>query len=75
MNLYLHIGTEKTGSSHLQSLSAINRDLLKKSGIWFPEAEKRDNMLLSGDISAGNAHLSNICLVSICTYSNTHIFS
>lgn len=55
MNLYLHIGTEKTGSSHLQSLSAINRDLLKKSGIWFPEAEKRDNMLLTGDISAGNA--------------------
>lgn len=55
MDLYLHIGTEKTGSSHLQSLSAINRDLLKKSGIWFPKAEKLDNMLLSGEISAGNA--------------------
>lgn len=55
MKLYLHIGTEKTGSSYLQSLSAINRGHLQQKGIWFPEAEKRDDMLLSGNISAGNA--------------------
>ena len=55
MKLYLHIGIEKTGSSYLQSLAAINRDLLKEQGIWFPKAGKREFQLQQGLISAGNA--------------------
>ena len=55
MKIYLHIGTEKTGSSHLQSIAAINREKLTEAGIWFPEAGKRERQLLKGEISAGNA--------------------
>lgn len=55
MKIYFHIGTEKTASSHLQSVAAINRELLRKEGIWFPKAGKREHQLLGGEISAGNA--------------------
>lgn len=55
MKIYFHIGTEKTGSSHLQSMAAINRERLRKEGLWFPEAGKRERQLLEGEISAGNA--------------------
>jgi hypothetical protein len=55
MKLYLHIGTEKTGSSHLQSMSAINRTILQQNGIWFPSEGKNDALLVKGEISAGNA--------------------
>lgn len=55
MKIYLHIGTEKTGSSHLQSIAAINRKQLKDQGVWFPEAGKRDQQMVKGEISAGNA--------------------
>lgn len=55
MNLYLHIGTEKTGSSFLQKVCAINRDWLAKSGVYFPEAGKDEKRLRTGSISPGNA--------------------
>ena len=55
MKLYLHIGVEKTGSSHLQSMSAINRTILQQNGIWFPSDSKNDALLVKGEISAGNA--------------------
>ncbi|MDZ7755183.1 hypothetical protein [Rhodohalobacter sp.] len=55
MKIYLHIGTEKTGSSHLQSIAGINRERLTNEGIWFPKAEKLEQQLLKGEISAGNA--------------------
>lgn len=55
MKLYLHIGTEKTGSSHLQSLSAINRNVLQQNGIWFPFEGKANKSLIKGEISSGNA--------------------
>jgi len=55
MKLYLHIGTEKTGSSHLQSLSAINSNVLQQNGIWFPFEGKSNKSLIKGEISAGNA--------------------
>lgn len=55
MDIYLHIGTEKTGSSYLQSLAAINRETLQEKGIWFPHAGKREAELQQGKISAGNA--------------------
>ena len=34
--LYLHIGTEKTGSTALQTVSGKNRDTLMKHGILYP---------------------------------------
>jgi hypothetical protein len=55
MKLFFHIGTERTGSSYLQSLSAINRNVLKQNGIWFPFEGKKDIMMLKGEISPGNA--------------------
>jgi hypothetical protein len=55
MKIFFHIGTEKTGSSHLQSLSAINRDVLQQNGIWFPSEGRNDTQLMKGEISAGNA--------------------
>lgn len=55
MNLYLHIGTEKTGSSYLQSMAAINRSALQEKGTWFPYAGKHEFQLQQGQISAGNA--------------------
>tara|TARA_B110000211_G_C14089961_1_gene558492 strand:- start:2656 stop:3708 length:1053 start_codon:yes stop_codon:yes gene_type:complete len=55
MKLYLHIGTEKTGSSHLQSMCAINRNLLQQNGVCFPLEGKDSKSLIKGEISAGNA--------------------
>lgn len=55
MKLYLHIGTEKTGSSHLQSMAALNRERLKNYGIFFPNAGKWEKEMRAGRISAGNA--------------------
>jgi hypothetical protein len=55
VKLFLHIGTEKTGSSYLQSMAAQHREQLATAGIYFPSAGKRDAQMLSGEISAGNA--------------------
>jgi len=54
MRLFLHIGTEKTGSSFLQTLLALNRDQLKQSKIDYPSGGNRENDMLSGKISPGN---------------------
>jgi hypothetical protein len=59
MKLYLHIGTEKTGSSFLQSYLANNRDLLKKHSIYYPTAGKREADMKAGRISPGNASKLN----------------
>ena len=55
LQLKIHIGTEKTGSSFLQSVAARNREFLKKEGIWFPDAGKREKDLIGGNTSPGNA--------------------
>jgi len=62
MKLYLHIGTEKTGSSFLQSYLAKNRSMLEKHGIYFPDAGIREVDMLSGRISPGNASELNTLL-------------
>ena len=54
MDLYLHIGTEKTGSSYLQSLLAKNREQLESAYIYFPKAGEREQDMQSGKISPGN---------------------
>lgn len=54
MKLYLHIGTEKTGSSFLQTILANNRPLLERNSIFFPKAGNREKGMKSGLISPGN---------------------
>jgi hypothetical protein len=62
MKIYLHIGTEKTGSSFLQSYLAKNRPMLIKHGVYFPEAGNREADMQSGRISPGNASELNTFL-------------
>lgn len=54
MNLFLHIGTEKTGSSFIQTVFANNRSLLESNSIFFPSAGIREKGMKSGLISPGN---------------------
>lgn len=55
MKLYLHIGTEKTGSSFLQKISGTSRRFLLQNGIFFPSAGRDERLLLNSTISPGNA--------------------
>jgi hypothetical protein len=55
MKVFLHIGIEKTGSSHIQSLCSINRELLRINGLWYPGKGKGDDLSKKGEISSGNA--------------------
>ncbi len=43
MDLYLHIGTEKTGTTSVQKFFRANRELLAENGIIYPEAPGRQN--------------------------------
>ena len=55
MELLLHFGLYKTGSSFLQTVCARNRELLSKSSIFFPSSSREDDML-AGKISPGNGN-------------------
>ena len=56
MKLFLHAGTEKTGSSHIQTLCVNGRGHLESAGIWFPEGIARhEKRMCAGLVSAGNA--------------------
>lgn len=39
---YIHIGNGKTGTTSIQSFLNANRELLKSSGVYYPEASRRD---------------------------------
>jgi len=41
-NIVLHIGTEKTATTSLQSFFSMNQATLKGMGIWYPCSEKLD---------------------------------
>ena len=45
MQLFLHIGTNKTGTTTLQSLMSLNRGRLKKSGVFYPRCAGHQNHL------------------------------
>ena len=57
MTLFLHIGTEKTGSSFLQVVLARNRSWLLDHGIYFPHAGKWEKEMHAGRISPGNGEM------------------
>lgn len=63
MELYLHFGIYKAGSSYLQYLCANLRETLKKYGICFPQSPY-DNAMLQGKISPGNAGDLKACLAN-----------
>jgi hypothetical protein len=55
MKLYLHIGTEKTGSSFLQSLIYFNKEFLQRNHyIFIPKDYIQDKKMSKGVISGGN---------------------
>ncbi len=56
MNLYLHIGHGKTGSSALQSFLALNSKLLENFGIEYPAHNSFEDAK-KGNISSGNIPL------------------
>lgn len=37
MEVYIHIGTEKTGTTSLQNFFQLNREVLAENGIWYPK--------------------------------------
>jgi hypothetical protein len=43
VDLYLHIGTEKTGTTSVQRFFRTNRDLLARSGVLYPVAPGNEN--------------------------------
>lgn len=55
MKLFLHVGTEKTGSSFLQKLCGVNRAYLRENDFFFPGAGRDERRLQRGTISPGNA--------------------
>ena len=57
MKLYLHLGTEKTGSSFLQTLFSCGREQLLTNGVAFPRGFIRhEKRMAAGLVSAGNGY-------------------
>lgn len=50
MQIVLHIGPPKTGSSAIQHWCALNRDNLQASGIYYPEHDLDVNGISSGNL-------------------------
>ena len=55
MELYLHIGTNKTGSSFIQSSLIENKANLVSEGVYVPPS-KWDEEMRAGKITPGNGH-------------------
>jgi len=58
--LYLHIGTEKTGSTALQMVSGKNRDTLMKHGILYPRTAGEINQVKLTLYAAGGPKTLNL---------------
>ena len=63
MELYIHFGIYKTGSSFLQYACATNRNFLIDNGYYFP-LSNNDLKMESGEISSGNAGCLHSCLAT-----------
>lgn len=58
MKLFFHVGTEKTGSSHIQTLCVTGRAQLQSCKVWFPEGIPRhEKRMRAGLVSAGNGFM------------------
>ena len=57
MYLYLHLGTEKTGSSFLQTVFSRGREQLSSNAVLFPKGYTRhERRMCAGLVSAGNGY-------------------
>lgn len=54
--IIIHVGHGKTGTSYLQSILAINSDLLNRRGFYYPY-HKSTRDAVSGKVSSGNGSL------------------
>lgn len=54
MELLLHIGTEKTGSSYLQTILVSSRSQLENDGIYFPKDLNYEHRMRRGEVGPGN---------------------
>ncbi len=61
VELFVHIGTNKTGSSFLQSSLILNRDFLENNG-YYLASSKWDQEMLESKITPGNGHQFAVCL-------------
>ncbi len=56
MDVFVHVGGIKTGTSAVQSALAANRDALKVAGLFYPPAPRAtDERAARGEITSGNA--------------------
>jgi len=56
LKLLIHAGTEKTGSSHIQTICVNGRGQLEASGVYLPTGVPRhESRMAAGLVSAGNA--------------------
>ena len=55
-NLIIHIGHGKTGTSYIQSVLALNIELLSSLGITYPEAKTLKGAVL-GEVTAGHSKI------------------
>jgi hypothetical protein len=55
MELFLHVGINKTGSSAIQSSMAINARELREWGVYIPYS-KWEQEMMAGKITPGNGH-------------------
>jgi hypothetical protein len=62
LNLYLHIGTEKTGTTSIQEFMRSNRDLLRDNGVLYPYTPGFANhtMLAMAAQSAARGNLARL---------------
>lgn len=64
MNLYLHAGLNKTGSSFLQTNFAKNREICQSNGFFSPRSKKFEQNMLDGKITPGNGHELYLALIN-----------
>ncbi len=58
--IYLHIGTEKTGSTTLQAVSGINRRTLMNHGIFYPRTPGERNHIKLALFAANEPYVSDL---------------
>jgi hypothetical protein len=55
LDLWLHVGTGKTGTSAIQVVLARHRQALEAAGLFYPSSGEDEGLALRGGITSGNA--------------------
>ena len=59
-NLIVHIGHGKTGTSYIQSVLALNIELLSSLGITYPDFGRIMTLARSGNVTAGHSNIFSL---------------